>query len=196
MNIALIRHGRTAWNAQKRVQGSIETDLSDEGRALLEGMRPPDGFLGARPFCSPQRRARQTAEILGLTDPVIDAALREQHWGAWEGMTREEMMARDGADCFERAGRGADFRPPGGESTGELLTRVRGFLIATAGIDDDAVCITHMGVIRAAYALATGWDMAAPMPDALDLACALILTVRAETIAVARLNAPLTHAPA
>jgi probable phosphoglycerate mutase len=49
-----------------------------------------------------------------------------------------------------------------------------------------------MGVLRSAYALATGWDMSAPMPDELDLAVALVLSLDVGgTAAIAELNAPL-----
>jgi probable phosphoglycerate mutase len=153
---------------------------------------PPEGFETARPFCSPQLRARQTAALLGLENPAIDARLVEQNWGAWEGMTRAEMLARNGADAFERAGRGLCFRPPGGESTGELQARVQSSFVDMAKLPQDAVAVTHMGVLRSAYALATGWDMSTPMPEELDLAAALVLSLDTNgTAAIAELNAPL-----
>jgi broad specificity phosphatase PhoE len=192
VNIALIRHGRTEWNAQGRVQGTNETPLSKEGRRIMAGLRPPEGFAAARPFVSPQLRARQTAELLGIIDPVVDNRLREQNWGEWEGLTKAEMQARDGEDCFARAGRGFDFRPPGGESAGELSTRVREFLIDATRDPGDAVAVAHMGVLRAAFALAAGWNMIPPMPAELDLTAALILKVEGTSIAIARLNAPLS----
>jgi len=39
----------------------------------------------------------------------------------------------------------------------------------------DAMAVTHMGVLRAAYTLATGWNMATPMPADLDTAKILVL---------------------
>ena len=192
MRIAFIRHGPTDWNAQRRVQGRIDMPLSDEGRAKMARFLPPEGFETADPFCSPQLRARQTAALLGLENPTFDARLREQNWGAWEGLTRAEMLARDGDDAFERAGRGLKFRPPGGESTGQLHARVRSFLEDVATNPQNAVAVTHMGVLRAVYVLATGWDMSTPMPDELDLTAALVLTLDAGgRPAIAELNAPL-----
>ena len=192
MRIALIRHGPTDWNAQKRVQGSIDMPLSVEGQAKMARLLPPVGFETARPFVSPKLRARQTAALLGLENPKLDARLAEQNWGSWEGLTREEMLARDGADAFARAGRGLYFRPPGGESTGELQARVASFFADAAKLPQDAVAVTHMGVLRTAYALATGWDMSAPMPDELDLAAALVLALDAAgTATIAELNVPL-----
>ena len=191
MRIALIRHGPTAWNAEKRVQGTIDTPLSAEGEAMMARLLPPEGFEAAGPFCSPKLRARQTAALLGLENPTLDTRLAEQNWGRWEGLTRAQMLARDGEDAFRRAGLGLQFRPPGGESTGELHTRVQDFFsdVATGA---DVVAVTHMGVLRAAYVLATGWDMSQPMPAELDTGAALILSLdKSGAPAIAELNAPL-----
>ncbi|MDE2182289.1 MAG: histidine phosphatase family protein [Alphaproteobacteria bacterium] len=191
MRIALLRHGPTAWNAEKRVQGSIDTPLSAEGRAHLALLKPPAGFAAARAFASPKRRAVETAQLLGLHDVVLDERLVEQNWGRWEGLTRAEMLDRDGPDAFERAGRGLAFRPPGGESTAEVHARVRSFFIDVAS-GPDAIAVTHMGVLRAAYALATQWDMAQPMPEGLDLTAALVLSLAPGGVpSLARLNEPL-----
>jgi broad specificity phosphatase PhoE len=194
--LALIRHGPTEWNAQKRVQGSIDIPLSDAGRTRMAGLLPPKGFERVRAFASPRLRARQTAALLGLANPVLDERLAEQNWGQWEGLTREQMLARDGQNAFERAGRGLAFRPPGGESTAEVHARVQAFFWDVAQAADDAVAVSHMGVLRAAYALASGWDMSAPMPSDLDLSAALVLELAPGGAAsIARLNAPLQQRP-
>ena len=177
MRIAIIRHGPTLWNAQGRVQGSIDTALSEAGRAKMAALLPPEGFENARPYCSPKLRARQTAELLGLQNPIFDERLVEQAWGEWEGMTRAEMTERYGADCFELAGskRGAEFRPPGGESTGELYGRLQSFFADIAKGEDDAIAVCHMGILRAGYVLATGWQLDMAMPPELNLGAALVL---------------------
>ena len=67
----------------------------------------------------------------------------------------------------------------GGESTGELHARVAAFLKDAAHQDSDAIAVAHLGVLRAAYTLATGWDMATPMPAELDVSKVLLLSVDA-----------------
>jgi broad specificity phosphatase PhoE len=159
----------------------------------MSALLPPDGFDGACAYCSPKLRARQTAACLGL-EPIFDERLVEQDWGAWEGLTRGGILARDGRDAFERAGsqRGIEFRPPGGESTGEVHARVQSFLTDVATKGEDAIVVAHLGVLRAAYALATGWDMSAAMPPELDPRAALILLLSQDgTPQVSKLNAPL-----
>ena len=181
MKLALLRHGPTEWNGQGRVQGHTDIGLSAAGLAKMSGLRLPPEFSGARVFASPLSRARETAAALGLREAVLDARLMEQHWGGWEGLTHAQMIERDGADCFTQAGLAAQFRPPGGESTAELMARVENFFadIAANITKDkrDAVAVTHLGVLRAAYTLATGWAMDTPMPAELDLEKILVLAL-------------------
>jgi len=179
VRIALLRHGRTEWNAAGRVQGHIDIPLSELGYAEMAALRLP--FVFARVFASPMLRARQTAKALGLADPVLDARLMEQNWGRWEGLTRAEILSRHGADAFVKVGseRGEAFRPGDGESTGELHARVADFLKDAARGEGDAVAVAHLGVLRAAYTLATGWNMATPMPAELDVSKILLLSLNA-----------------
>jgi broad specificity phosphatase PhoE len=175
MRVAFLRHGPTEWNAQGRIQGHTDIPLSVEGLQKMRGLRAD--FKAARIFVSPMQRARQTAEALGLENPVFDARLMEQNWGRWEGLTRDEILQRDGAEAFSKAGLAAAFRPPGGESTQELHDRVSTFLSDAAREDSDALVVAHLGVLRAAYTLATGWDMRTPMPPDLDVSKMLVLEV-------------------
>ena len=179
VRLALLRHGPTDWNAAGRIQGHTDIPLSDAGLAKMAGLRLP--FAMARVYCSPLLRARQTAEALMLRGAVQDARLMEQHWGRWEGLTREQIFAAHGDDAFLQAGsqRGAEFRPLAGESTGELHARVGAFLKDIASGQGDAVGIAHLGVLRAAYTLATGWAMDAAMPADLDVSKILVLSLDA-----------------
>jgi probable phosphoglycerate mutase len=194
MKLALIRHGPTDWNAQGRVQGSVDTPLSEEGKAKMSALLPPEGFDNVAVYCSTKLRARQTATCLGLKMVHLEPRLVEQDWGDWEGLTRPEMLARDGDDAFVRHGslQGAAFRPPGGESTGEVHARLKAFFVDIAAKGEDAIAVSHAGILRAAYVLATGWDMSGPYPPELDLKMALILELAPDgTPSVAALNVPL-----
>ncbi len=191
MKVAFLRHGPTEWNAQGKVQGHTDIPLSEAGMAKMAALRLPESIFATRVFVSPLTRARQTARLLGLADDRSDARLMEQNWGRWEGLTREEVFARDGTDAFLKAGsaRGEIFRPGGGESTGELHARVADFLKDIAREEGDAVVVAHLGVLRAAYTLATGWDMATPMPADLDVSKILLLDLAPDgTPSIAALN--------
>ena len=186
--IAFLRHGPTDWNAQGRIQGHTDIGLSETGIARMAALRLPPLCDGARVYVSPLSRARHTARLLGLDDANTDARLMEQNWGAWEGLTRDDILSRHGADAFLRAGTAAAFRPGGGESTAELHDRVDDFLRDVAQGEGDAVAVAHLGVLRAAYTLATGWDMATPMPPDLDVSKILVLSLDGSAPRIEQLN--------
>jgi broad specificity phosphatase PhoE len=191
VKIAFLRHGPTEWNAAGRIQGHTDIPLSEAGLAQMQSLRLPGDFSAARVFVSPLLRAQQTAAALGLAVGVLDARLMEQNWGRWEGLTNAQIRTQDGEDCFPRAGLKHHFRPPGGESTAELMARVAAFMADAARERRDAVAVAHFGVLRAAYTLATGWTMETIMPDDLDVSKILVLSLAEDgTPAIAELNTP------
>lgn len=166
-SIAFLRHGPTAWNAARRLQGMRDVPLSVEGRAEVARWVLPPGLLGWRWMTSPLGRAVETARLLGAADAAPEPLLREMSFGAWEGLTLEEVRARDGA-AAEMEARGVDFRPPGGESPREVMVRLGELFVRIAADGKPTVAVTHKGVIRALLALATGWTMLGKPPARLD----------------------------
>ena len=82
MQIYLLRHGQTEYNAQHRYQGQQDIPLSAAGRAQLR----PAGFMPDVVYVSPLIRARQTAEIFFPGCPqIIVQDLREMCFGSFEG---------------------------------------------------------------------------------------------------------------
>ena len=172
--LLLMRHGATAWNAAGRMQGRADIGLSAAGRAGVAGWRLPPGWDEARWLVSPLRRARETAALLGVAAARVEPRLIEMDWGAWEGRTAAELRAA--GELAAEEGRGLDLRPPRGESPREVMARVADLAAALAGDPTPVVAVCHKGVIRAALALATGWEMRTRPPLRLrrDQALALL----------------------
>ena len=85
-----MRHGRTDWNARRRMQGSTDIPLNDEGRVMAEraAVEYEDVNFDIC-YCSPLSRARETAEIVlrGRDIPIItDKRLVEMGFGGYEGI--------------------------------------------------------------------------------------------------------------
>ncbi len=85
----IMRHGKTDWNARRKIQGRTDVPLNDEGRDMAQ--KAHDEYLDVHfdiCFCSPLIRAKETAEIL-LKDrnvPIIyDDRLMEMCFGIYEG---------------------------------------------------------------------------------------------------------------
>ena len=124
--VVLLRHGRTAWNAQARFQGQADPPLDDIGRvqayevaALVAALRP-DVLVS-----SDAERAMQTAEPIGQVcglDVVPEARLRERGLGHWEGLTRDEVAERY-PDEFADWLAGRDVSRRGGETREQVAAR-------------------------------------------------------------------------
>ena len=142
MLIYLLRHGETAWNAEKRYQGLTDIPLSARGRALLGRA----DFSPERVYVSPLRRARETAAVLfPEAEQIAILDFREMDFGAFEGRTAEEM-ADDPTYRVWVAG-GCTGRCPGGENLAEFSNRVwAAFVKLLETKPERLVIVAHGGV--------------------------------------------------
>jgi len=190
IRLALLRHGPTAWNAERRMQGRADVPLSPAGIEAVRRRRVPAELAGFRWLTSPLARARQTAGLLGVSAEP-EPALIEMDYGAWEGLTLAAARAGDPGAAANEA-RGLDFTPPDGESPRMVQARLAGLAERLLEAGDDTAAVTHKGVIRAALALATGWDMTGKPPLRLDWAAAhLFLLDAAGHWSLVRADIPL-----
>ena len=163
--LALMRHGRTAWNRSHRLQGRADPPLDAEGRAEFAGLRPPPPWRDARIVSSPLVRALETAEIIAGGRPITqDARLMEMDFGAWEGLYSQSLADDPGSGFKPIEDWGWQFRPPGGESVAELRERVAPFLREAAAAGAPVLAVCHIGVMRVILAVAHGWDFDGPPP--------------------------------
>ena len=164
MKLALVRHAITGWNLEKRVQGRVDQPLSDIGRQQFAALVIPAAYRDYRWYCSPLRRATESARLLGLKDFTLDSALIEMHWGDWEGEILKPLRKRLGDEMRDNESRGLDFRPPGGESPRDVRLRLQPWLRDVARAGQDTAAVVHKGIIRCIYALACDWDMRGESP--------------------------------
>jgi alpha-ribazole phosphatase len=160
--LILIRHGDLGEGCRGRYIGGTDAPLSHEGRRQAAALAKELGQLGgARIFCSPLLRTRETAGIALGADGAfaIDDDLREISFGRWESMHFAQIAAADPAAVEEWATLDEDFVFPGGEGIGAFRKRIG----AAAGriVTDPAetvVAVTHGGVIRLIICLLLGLD--------------------------------------
>lgn len=117
--LVLVRHGQTDFNAEGRMQGQLDSTLTELGLAQARRAGPAlAAYEPVRLISSDLTRAARSAEeiapALGL--PVkLDARLRETHLGRWQGLTADDV-ARDWPGALERWRNDPAWSPPGGES--------------------------------------------------------------------------------
>ncbi|MBH1933135.1 histidine phosphatase family protein [Streptomyces sp. AV19] len=152
--VVLWRHGQTAWNVERRFQGTTDIELTGTGLAqarraarLLAAMKP-DAIVA-----SDLRRASATAaELSALTGLAVagDAALRETYAGAWQGLTHDEIIERYG-EQYAAWKRGEPVRRGGGELETEVADRAAPVVLSHAEKLPDGgtlVVVSHGGTIR------------------------------------------------
>ncbi|MFF7765520.1 histidine phosphatase family protein [Streptomyces massasporeus] len=127
-DLLLVRHGETEWSRSGQHTSFTDLPLTPHGEEQAASLAP---LLADRSFAlvltSPLGRAVRTAELAGLTGAVRDADLHEWHYGAYEGVTTEEVhRTRPGWDLWTDGGPPGPDGEPGEspEEVGERADRV------------------------------------------------------------------------
>lgn len=164
----VLRHGRTAWNAEMRIQGHVDEPLDDTGRWQAE--RLAQALAGedlSAIYSSDLQRAWATARPLAAVSgaPLLtDRRLRERAFGRFEGQTYADIERQwpDEAERWRR--REPDFGPGGGEPLTAFYTRCVDTVIElAAGHPGQAIAVVaHGGVLDCLYRAAVGVELSAP----------------------------------
>jgi broad specificity phosphatase PhoE len=152
----LTRHGQTIYNRAGIMQGTFDSPLTQVGIAQAEAVgenlrRHHPQLVSLKIVTSPLPRAYQTAaiiaEVIGL-DPVdiqLDDAIVEVSWGDWNGMTRQQIAARDPDLWQARENSKWSVRPPQGESYQDLAGRLAMWLAEHQ--DQEQLLVVAHGVV-------------------------------------------------
>jgi 2,3-bisphosphoglycerate-dependent phosphoglycerate mutase len=166
--ILAIRHGRTAWNADGRIQGHTDIPLDETGlwQAQQLALALADDELQAI-IASDLQRARQTAAPLAACKglPVqLDAGLRERGFGDFEGLGFAQIEQRWPEQAAAWRQRDPDFGARGGEVLRDFRTRVVAAVerLALAHRGQCIALVTHGGVLDLLYREATRLALDAP----------------------------------
>jgi broad specificity phosphatase PhoE len=160
--IWFLRHWQTYWNAERRIQGQLESDLTEQGRedakkqaALMASILP----LGPACYVSPLGRAQQTAQIaLAGASFETDARLAEAHAGTWQGLLHDDVrrdfpaLARPQMTALE-----IFLAAPGGEGLDVFQTRILDFL---RSLRQPSVVVAHGLLGQVMRGLLRGMDLA------------------------------------
>ncbi|WP_165354693.1 histidine phosphatase family protein [Tropicimonas sp. IMCC6043] len=140
----ILRHGETVWNVLGRMQGGLDSPLTERGRAQAvrqgEILRAA-GAASLPVYCSPQGRALETAKLaLPEVRPITDARLAEVAMGDWQGLGYDDIL-RAAPDAGANPGSFLwKFSAPRGERLEEMQARVASFL---AAVPAASIVVTH-----------------------------------------------------
>jgi broad specificity phosphatase PhoE len=129
LTLLLTRHGHSLAG-EVVLGGQLDVALSPRGCAEADALRARlEGIAIHRIISSPMLRALETAQAVASGRPVeVDDRLRELDYGRWEGLTEDEIRARDPEMRARWEDDPADVPPPGGEAGRDVAVRVRSFL--------------------------------------------------------------------
>ncbi len=166
--IFIVRHGKTKWNTEGRLQGAendsplLENNVKD-CKELAEYLNKYDF---AKVYSSPLKRALDTAEMVTShfdkkIDVEVSEAFREVGFGEWEGKTKKELLEED-KDLFDRFRArkfGADFEALGMEDfalAGERFADGVKKCFEELAEDENAVIFSHGAIIHLGIKALTG----------------------------------------
>ena len=120
MKLVLLRHGESEWNKENRFTGWTDVDLSENGVKEAENagkLLKEKGYTFDIAFTSVLKRANRTLEIvlkeMELDIPVhYSYRLNERHYGALQGLNKDEMKKKFGEEQVHIWRRSYDVRPP------------------------------------------------------------------------------------
>ncbi|WP_379132584.1 histidine phosphatase family protein [Paenibacillus sp. sgz500958] len=148
LELVLLRHGRTAWNAERRYLG--HTDVP-----LLPGALEPVAKFQAQPelagefwsiWSSDLRRCRETLASLSPAlqqEAVYDTRLRELNFGDWEGCTYDQLKGNEMYRSW--IDNPAAANPPGGEAWEQFEERIDSFMKELGRRGEDTLRRTGIG---------------------------------------------------
>lgn len=162
----LVRHGETEWNKLGRFQGCTDIELSDDGiqqaKLLMEKLENKFDYI----YTSPLSRAVQTATIINQDTvdrkPIIIQDLREINFGAWEGLTSEQIKEQYPSEFQTWRTDEAKANLVGGDlSLKNASTRVTNAIlnIVNEHIGKRIVIVAHGGIIKAGLIGLFEWKM-------------------------------------
>lgn len=165
-NFFLARHGETQWNELKKLQGQLDSPLTEHGlkQAQQLALSLSTDALSTHTInyivSSPLPRAKITAKIIGqhLSLPAHShAGLIERDFGLWQGQLFTDVQTKPHfSDIFYQV---TDYAPPRGETGINAAQRLQQALVDIATHDsqnsqtnhdqiNNVLVITHGDVLR------------------------------------------------
>jgi probable phosphoglycerate mutase len=161
--LCLIRHGETAWNAERRLQGHTDIPLNTKGiqqaRQMAQAIKNTRLSFDAL-YTSDLKRAADTAnaivELFGI-EARVDSALRERHFGALQGLTIQEAPLLQPAIWQAHIARDLEHELAGGESIEQFAIRVQTVLdkIQEQHSGQTILLVSHGGTLDMVYRIAS-----------------------------------------
>ena len=168
MEIYIIRHGQTVWNKERKLQGSTDIELTEEGRKMAsltgQGMK---GITFDKVFSSPLKRAYETAQLIHAESNVvieIDERIREVSFGEYEGLNVDEMLNNEACGFYHFFDKPELYRAAEhGETLEDVILRGKEFIedkiLPLEGKAQRVMIVAHGAMNKALLAAMLGREL-------------------------------------
>ncbi|TCI04944.1 histidine phosphatase family protein [Corallincola luteus] len=152
-DIYLVRHGETTWNQTQRLQGHLDSPLTQRGKQQAkQAAELLQTTCLAAVYSSDLARCSHTAQCIAAQHklPLTTlSGLRERHFGPLQGMQLTDMDHHQLALCNLHVDGSPDAAPLGGESVREVWQRSQNTLaeIVKPHVNQAIVVVTHGSVL-------------------------------------------------
>lgn len=166
--IVLVRHGETLWNSEGRIQGHLDSPLTETGlrqaKALAERFKS-ERFVAV--YSSDLSRAYQTAQCISEKNglPIlVETCLRERNFGIFQGFVKKELCMTFPSEFPHYHTHEPDYVIPEGESPRQFLERCVRCLegIAHKHPGKRVLVVTHGGVLNHLLIYTLGIPLSTP----------------------------------
>ena len=161
--LCLVRHGETAWNAERRLQGHTDIPLNAKGevqaRQMAQALKDAEIAFDVL-YTSDLQRAVDTAnaivQLFGM-EAKVESALRERHFGALQGLSTSEAPLLRPYIWQAHISRDLDHELEGGESIQQFASRVQNALnqIQAQHSGKTILIVSHGGTLDMMYRIAS-----------------------------------------
>ena len=169
-DLFLARHGETEWSLNGRHTGSTDLPLTARGEERAIALQSRLAVIDfAAVYSSPMTRALRTAEIAGFPSPTVTPLLCEFDYGDYEGLTTEQIHAKQPDWELYRDG------CPGGESPQRAYARAQEFIDLSVKTRGPVLAFAHGHILRAITVAWMDLEIEAAARVMLDVATVSIL---------------------
>lgn len=162
MNIYFVRHGETEWNKEGRLQGWLNSELTENGKKQAAILREQLQVSFDKIYSSPSKRAVDTAMIITNDEKsiILDNRLKEIHLGSWQGRLISDIEKEDADRYAVYCHSPEQYIPDNGESIEQLKMRMGDFLQDCLQEQaENVLVVTHGVSIRALLLAVYNWPI-------------------------------------
>jgi broad specificity phosphatase PhoE len=183
LRLYLLRHGETTFSQTGGYCGALDVELTACGQAMAQSFADAYKHLSwAAIYCSPMQRTQTTAapiaQATGL-EPQLRDGLREGHYGAWEGLEKDEVKQRFTEDYHHWMTEPAWNAPTDGETAVEIANRAMAVIaeIERKHRTGNVLVVSHKATLRTILCSLIGIDLGR-YRDRLDCPAASLSVVK------------------